>query len=725
MDERRHHHFCGREIRIFLSPQIKIITNERSMRAPRVARRESDTVIIDAAAFTRRWNDLSQGLVASCWVQRGARAVLLGRFARAPNLRVMRPIDDDDTTLRIHSVVASAAVELYLLLEFPPTSDDEWRSDGAPIEVQISCKTDPADLAEWQQHCAEIVEQTFSEPVSLFLEAEAEAAAEAAVAAAAAAAEAEEAEEEEEGAVYADVTTSSDSEVNRSDGRLLAPSVSQPPPLTSPYARSRSRATAVAAAATLYALRARLNATSMQLIDAMNTKAKLATQHGLLLQRLLAMEASPAARQRVSAGMHRRAARAIIAAVKEQDHGALRQALDRLSTLRSCERELLRHLGPVKAKNARMLEGVISRLRQPPDRFDARLLELAVSRWGEGGVVRDLAVELGLNVNARGRAGRTALHAAAELGREDALVALLKLGASPSIVDSVGVSPLLLARLHGHAGIARLLAQRQRSDRKCSRSDLSPLPDRLIDYVALISCSCRSEHVSGESSRSSSSTPRSPPRTSSRNHHGGQEEENEEEASEPRIDLRCPKDEHIDFALPTARSLNKICAHSDAIESGRPFTVAIACDSGHHCYVACVRVSGSERGRRGRRGNRRGGEGGDRVRLLCLLSHWPFFAMHEALVASLAETLMRSRVLAPGCAERAIASCATALFLAPPGGSMQVRCCSRLHRGERSHTHSLSLSLSLSTFFLLNQVHFFFLAFFAAATRYRRSRSTQ
>ena len=175
-----------------------------------------------------------------------------------------------------------------------------------------------------------------------------------------------------------------------------------------------------------------------------------------------------------------------------------------------------------------------------------------------------LVEALELDVNAQSAGGRCALHAAAERGVVDTMRTLLNLGARPSIVDSVGISPLLLARLGGHAACARLLVMaQQRLGRSSVNASLPPLPERLIDYVLLLALPTK---------------------------HGGGHGPCVDGEEEARIELRCPREDHIDFALPAAVALRKVSAHAEALASGRAFTTALSTSAGHQCYVACVEV---------------------------------------------------------------------------------------------------------------------------------------
>lgn len=84
---------------------------------------------------------------------------------------------------------------------------------------------------------------------------------------------------------------------------------------------------------------------------------------------------------------------------------------------------------------------------------------LRASIAGETNVVREL-IAGGVEVNARGRRGQSALHRAAYKGHVEIADLLIEAGASIEALDHDGASPLFWAAQNGHFAGVRLLLER-------------------------------------------------------------------------------------------------------------------------------------------------------------------------------------------------------------------------------------------------------------------------
>jgi ankyrin repeat protein len=97
-------------------------------------------------------------------------------------------------------------------------------------------------------------------------------------------------------------------------------------------------------------------------------------------------------------------------------------------------------------------------LLEKQDAGDCRPLERA-AQAGHLGVVKLLVLK-GANINATGQWGRTALHWAAEKGRDEVAAFLLRMGARADILTRLHQRALWLAFEHHHLGVMHMLLER-------------------------------------------------------------------------------------------------------------------------------------------------------------------------------------------------------------------------------------------------------------------------
>lgn len=95
--------------------------------------------------------------------------------------------------------------------------------------------------------------------------------------------------------------------------------------------------------------------------------------------------------------------------------------------------------------------------RRPSASDDAPLPREASKHGGGGQKTVERLVDAGADVNARNAQGRTALHVAANEGREGLVRYLLTRGAAPNLQDADGNTALHLAAAGGHDGCTRSL----------------------------------------------------------------------------------------------------------------------------------------------------------------------------------------------------------------------------------------------------------------------------
>jgi ankyrin repeat protein len=121
-------------------------------------------------------------------------------------------------------------------------------------------------------------------------------------------------------------------------------------------------------------------------------------------------------------------------------------------------------------------EGTVLRLVDADPARLERLVDdwarpLAVAAWHGHQRLARLLIERGVNVNATGAYGFTALHCAAEEGHAEVLVVLLREGAHANVRSDAGKTPLMCACDSGHLGVVKMLVQHMEGGRLEERSD--------------------------------------------------------------------------------------------------------------------------------------------------------------------------------------------------------------------------------------------------------------
>ncbi|OJJ64778.1 hypothetical protein ASPSYDRAFT_39529, partial [Aspergillus sydowii CBS 593.65] len=112
---------------------------------------------------------------------------------------------------------------------------------------------------------------------------------------------------------------------------------------------------------------------------------------------------------------------------------------------------------PVNSLTVRLYQKYGKDLVQPT-RDGRTPLQIALEEFTPPDVIH-LLLDLGADVNVRGRDGSTALHTLVRLKRHDLLETFLSAGASLSIADDQGNTPLLLAVAVSNVSAASLFLQ--------------------------------------------------------------------------------------------------------------------------------------------------------------------------------------------------------------------------------------------------------------------------